>query len=498
MEQDKSRPTGFTPNIEIEDGYVTGFQNIPGASPTQLPQNTGSTSYPEIEYNEINYGVTVNALADQAALTTAAQTATRFNSRLLNAVDICADRQHGLQVVEGYVSGSTMVQCSDTNHHAAHRAGDAVDFRPDNTTISDWYNLYTSALNAVTFVEAFHNESLEMHITTDTSTGNPNQQELDENAALLWERLQQAEESADPILTAAPAVQHLDKMRLHLGVVSMAAARTAAMNNTRWLTLTGDATTGPALPGKRLRIEVQTVGIQDGTDVHVFIMSELFIKTIPPDIRNIATLQTVYGSRDFDIGQIEGHETRPSGTDSYVQRVKKQVSGVDGEGRATLVCDWQVPDVISHGTGRFYALCIVAAGATRTWGGTTAEHTVAEVTAAAQITVPHIASTAWATDSAGNTRTAVISLRDHEQAYLAVDTAGLPAGCELHAVVEDLREEEEVLNTTRTATEGSATTVFTCAAPRRKGEYHATVRVSHASESIDLTSGAGLEWVKRL
>lgn len=206
-DQDKPR-SNLPSNITVTDGYVTGFT-------TPLAQNTGAVNYPEAQYNENTYEVTLDKLADQQALTSAGQNQTRFNLRLLEALDICNDRQHGLQIVEGYVSGAT-VQCSDQARHGLHRSGDAVDIRPANSTPQDWYNLYQTTENARTYLEEFHDITLEMLIVADTSAANPTQAELNQEADLLLNRIQQASDAGDAVLNSQPALQHLDRLRLHL------------------------------------------------------------------------------------------------------------------------------------------------------------------------------------------------------------------------------------------------------------------------------------------
>ena len=491
-EQDKPRPT-FTSNVRISGGYVTGFQNLGGANPNEVAQQTGGVVYPEVEYNENSYEVTVDKLADLGALTMAAQNATRFNLRLLEAVDICNDRLQGLQILEGYVSTGA-VQCSDPTHHAVHRAGNAADLRPANTTVTDWYNLYDSARQARTYLQEFHELPLELHMTTDPSTGTPSQAVLNQQAAELLSRLQAATTVSDPVLTAAPAVQYLDQMRLHMGITPNAVVTSVELHNVRWLDATGTATTGPVFAGQRLRIEVQTVGIKDGATVDFFILSEIFSKRIPPDITDISTLQRHYGSRNFELNQIELHHVRPTTVDTFEQRIQKQLAGADATGRATVVCDWQVPLRLSHGTGSLYAVCIVGAGAETATGITTSEHLVAPVLAAACIQVPKV-WTNWAIDARGRIRVGEIN-RNSGHGYVVVDTDALPSGCLLSVSVRDTSNNHIVLEESQTVAAGSATTTVVCPAPDRDRQYHATVRITRSGNlPVDLTSGAGVSWV---
>ncbi|BBO85943.1 hypothetical protein DSCO28_65090 [Desulfosarcina ovata subsp. sediminis] len=66
-DQDKARPH-LQSNIVINNGYVTGFQNLGGATPTQLQQNTGAIVYPEAQYNENTYSIWLRSNVTTRAL----------------------------------------------------------------------------------------------------------------------------------------------------------------------------------------------------------------------------------------------------------------------------------------------------------------------------------------------------------------------------------------------------------------------------------------------
>ncbi len=484
--------TPNTSNITVEENYVVGFQN-----PTALPQAAAGVNYGEAQYNENTFEITVNQLTDMAQLATSPQTSTRFNFKLLQAIDMCNDYQTGLQIVEGYVSTGAVL-CSDTTKQASHRQGDAADLRPSNTNISDWYELYSSAQQAKTYIKNAYDQDLEFLITADTvpaGTTNPTQTDLNNNAAELNRRLVAAEAANDPNhpgLTAEPQVQYLDRMRLHLGFPSTTTV-TTTMRNTRWLDVSGNVTSGPAQVGDRLRIEVQVEGFNSSVPVHFFILSQVFSKSGPPDIRDITTLETFYGARNFNLDEIERHDQKQGTVDSYVQRIQKDTGISDTNGQIRVICDWEVPALMPIRSGSIYPVAIIGAGSQSLQGGTTSEHTVA---VGPVIQLPHISRVAWANDSAGQNIVQTISRRTFSVGYVVIDTIGLPSDCELTVTVRDLRQNQVVLNETRTPSQGNSTTIIAVQAPRRNRQYHASVRVFKASPQVDFMNGATVEWVR--
>ena len=283
-------------------------------------------------------------------------------------------------------------------------------------------------------------------------------------------------------------------MRLHIGIAPGAAGPPVELNDVQWLDGAGHPTNGPALAEKQLRLSVQTAGFPDGVMIDLFIMSELFSKTIPPDIRDIETLKKHYSSGNFDLSQIEQHHLRSTTVDTCVQRVRKEIAGADATGRATIVMDWQVPQQLPTATGSLYAVCIVAADTARSAGGTTAEHTVGAVLGNARIHVPQIRRTSWAIRPAGNPVT-TISRESRYRGYVVVETVALPSGCQIFVSVRDTADNRVVLETSRKVAAGQARSTFECDAPSQDLTYHATVRVTKsAPRPINLTSGAGLVW----
>jgi hypothetical protein len=480
-ERDRPRP-GRQSNIVVQNGYVTGFQNVSG---NQL--NAGASNYPVARYNENRYEVRLDKLADQAALATTAQQATRFNWELLRAADFANDRQHGLQIIEGFV-GTGAVQCSDPSRHALHRQGDAVDFRPGNTNVASWYNLWTTVKAASDYLKEEHDLDLEMVITTDPDPNAATLQSLRQQAIELQRRILAATHAGDPGLTAAPAVQNLDRMRLHLGLHGRPVQPQASLADSRW------SNTTSAQPGRRVQIGCDVSGLAGGTKVEVFVLGEIQGKTIEPDITGIDALARLYGSRAGDLNEIERHGMRPNTVDEFIERLSKTVTDVDADGNASLRLDWRVPDPMPHGIGSLYPVFVAAAGSTTTTGAQTAEHVVAPVGASSRISVPHVHSTRWATSATGP-GTSAINVTRFSIGFVVVETRALPAGCTLEVSVRDTANNQNVIRETRNVAAGNSRTSVRVTAPQGGRNYHATVRVRRAENPrIDLTSGAGISW----
>ncbi|MBE9474658.1 MAG: N-acetylmuramoyl-L-alanine amidase [Chloroflexi bacterium] len=496
VEQDKTR-NPQTSNIRVQESFVVGFQNLGGANPGQLPQRTAANAgnpniYPEARYSDNTYEVSVDSLADQAALSQAAQDATRFHLHLLEALDIINDRPHGAIVVEGYVSTNN-VQCSNNSFHALHRDGRAMDLRPaSGTSMADWYNLYSSAIMAKDYMKQAYADVLEVLVTTDPAPAGgagPTRADLDQNAAELLRRLQNARNPGDAILTQQPAVQHLDMMRLHIGFEPAQDLPTnGSLHNAVWLNMMGNPLVGPLMPGMQVKLRVTIRGIANGSTVNFFIFSRLVINRNPRDIRDSNTLQSIYGNLTFDLDEIERHETRQNCLDDFCQRVQKQVTGVDDSGNAMVTADWVVPRSLPRGAGSFYMVCIVPSGSNLVSGGTTNEHCVSADTT--EVHLPKLTETYWSTDPDGANRVTNIPV-SQRRVWLIIRTEDLPTGCTATAYFRNQRTGLSMNEETIQLQPGNDQNSIRWQVPGR-GNYHCRVRLTKTGTSLEIIGGSGL------
>lgn len=210
--QDKTRGQ-FTSNIVVENGYVVRFVNpVPSVAPAQ--------GYREVIWNDNLYEVTINKLCDATALTTAPQQDTRFRMRLLDAIEMINDRQHGVTVVLGYVSALDHAGSINADRHLA---GNAVDLRPGTgTTVAIWYEFFQTVQRVVAYLN--HREgpgTVLIEMLQDPDGDSRPQVQATPNSNEWLRRLSAATVNNDPVLTAASPdfatlQAELGQMRLHL------------------------------------------------------------------------------------------------------------------------------------------------------------------------------------------------------------------------------------------------------------------------------------------
>lgn len=500
-EQDKpgtydGQPNPIQSNIIIQNSYITGFQNLGGATPNQLPQRTtaNANNYPEARYSDNTYETNVDRLADQAALANGPQTATRFHLHLLEALDMINDEPHGATIVEGYVSTAN-VQCSDSTLQPLHRNGRAMDLRPaSGNAVADWYNLYTTAVHVRGRMEEYYQEQFEIALTTDpapTGAAGPTRAQLDQNSAELLRRIQTAANATDAALTANPAVQHLNMMRLHFGFeLSASPPATASLQRVDWLNDDESPLTDSLMPDMHVKLRATIRGIAAGATAHFFILSRLAMNDRPPDIRDATSLRNLYGNLTFNLDEIERHVSRPNSLDDYCQRIQEQITDVDDAGNATVISDWIVPARLQRGAGSLYAVCIIPSGSELIAGTRTTEHCVST---SIEAPLPKLVETAWATDPSGNSQVSEISISNHT-AYLVIRTADLPAGCYARAEFRNQRSGVEMSESRVELLAGSSHKII---AWRMYdiGEYHCRVTIYKPGTNLTIVGGSGLRVV---
>lgn len=204
------------PNLRVQDDHIIGWQNLGGANPTTLARNTGQ-DYPEATYGGNTYEISVDAVADQAALQAAAQTRTRFHLRLLDYLDHINDRPQGVTVTRGWETdpaGAALV---------IHGRGDAVLVTPaTGTAMEDWYRLLTHTRQTLAALTTYYPDyRMDWRFTDQAANPGP----VQATAAEVTRRIDAAADAADPGLTAAPAIPAADLAALRLQVRVGAAQR---------------------------------------------------------------------------------------------------------------------------------------------------------------------------------------------------------------------------------------------------------------------------------
>ncbi|NTX65737.1 N-acetylmuramoyl-L-alanine amidase [Myxococcus sp. CA051A] len=210
--QDKTRGQ-VTSTIAVENGYVVRFVNpVPSVAPPQ--------GYAEVRWNDNLYEVTVDRLCDLTALAAAPQQTTRFRMRLLDALEMINDRQHGVTVLLSHVA----VEVNALSARAGrHLAGNAVDVRPGNgTTVAAWYEFIQTVRRVVTYLNNREGVgSVEMEMLQDADGATRPQVDATANSREWLTRLLAATAATDAQLTAvtpgfATLQAELGQMRLHL------------------------------------------------------------------------------------------------------------------------------------------------------------------------------------------------------------------------------------------------------------------------------------------
>jgi hypothetical protein len=320
------------------------------------------------------------------------------------------------------------------------------------------------------------------------------QQTLNAEAQEWQRRLMAATDAGDATLTAEPAITHLDRLRLHIGLAGPLAQPVAGIAEGAWYR-GSEPTSGPALTGSRLRIRFEVSGIAESSELEVFIFGEIQGKALAPDITGIDALQRIYGTRNGNLDELERHGQRMTTVDEYIGRVKKQLSGVDADGRAVLTVDWRVPDQLLYGLGTLYPVCIAPAGTATTRGAATTEHTVSRVRGGSRIVLPHVHRTRWSLSAAGS-GTSRINRGTRSRGFVIVETRALPAGTSIEIVVRDANTNQEILREVRRAPTGNGSTAVAVAAPDANAAHHASVAVTRTTDPvIELASGAGVMWI---
>ncbi len=491
-EQDKPRPGGGRPqsNLVINGSHITGFQNLGGAASNQV--QAGVINYPEAAYSQNTYEVGVNQLADIAALTSGtSQTNTRFHFHLLQVIDMMNDPPNTVSVIEGYVSTAT-VTCSKSEYHGAHRSGDAVDLEPGTPgNISNWYTLYRTAVAAINYQKETYSYEMVLDITTDTvpPAGTPTGADLSTNASQLLSRLRAATGPGDPSLTAAPQIQYLDRMRLHVGLPTVVdPGADVRINHPQWQNGEGSPDNGPLLTNRHMRVQFATEGLGSGTEVNFF----FFYRQDPAgrlplrDIRDAASLRHIYGSLDFDLNLIQKHDSQPNALDCFAEWIKKPLQDVDASGHGTIVVDWTSPNVFPSAVSAYYVIAIVAKGKTTAAKKVLSNHFVAGD--APDMPVPKIRETFWSSDASGQVLVLEIQ-KSASTAYINILSADLPAGYRASVTVRNTHTNQVVYTTTVPLSSGESTAHIPWNISGT-GRFHVRIEAQSASETYRLIGGA--------
>jgi hypothetical protein len=205
-------PPRLTATVTVADGFVVGFTN-----PSPIPARSAHQTYPEVTFSGNSYEITVDALADQAALASTAQTTTRFRLVLLEAIDLINDRRRGLEVVESYAANAA------SDFAARHRAGRAVDLRPGQPgRIASWFDLFQSIVEATTYLDGKYGDGALRAVVIQNPGPGRTMAGPTASSQELSARLQTATSNTDPVLTApatgaaANLMLELAAMRFHL------------------------------------------------------------------------------------------------------------------------------------------------------------------------------------------------------------------------------------------------------------------------------------------
>lgn len=86
---------------------------------------------------------------------------------------------------------------------------------------------------------------------------------------------------------------------------------------------------------------------------------------------------------------------------------------------------------------------------------------------------------------------------DVDNAYVRVETVGLPTGCKVHMTIRDKDSNRMIHDERKFVAAGDAATVFAYPSPEEEVSYHAKAVVErNGSAYNEIISGASLKWTE--